>query len=580
MKDLTFRRECVSRVRSSANHCRRLVLAGLSLVALAGSQAHAATKDSFWNVEDGDWLSPGNWIGGVPQPTGTDTYRAIFNVTGGSPAISNVTLAGSTTFDYFGIGFGKTLNLSMGNGALLEARAFIAGRTDGGTVKPSYFTVTGPATGIAEFKVSLFQIGGAATNNSNVVTFSGANLRVTDSGSNGIVGRQGNSHTLNIEGGTQYQGKGLVVADTTDIASGIGNNNKVNVKGAGTVVTLNGSAVGLSVASRGINNQNGTVQSGNTVTISDGARVTVNGETNTTAVSIGAAIYRSNNSILVTGEGARLEMLGDVKTNIGLASAVSDTTYNNRLTVQNGAAIFSEGIIEVRNGPNLVANRRNILEIGAGGTLATTASIENNGGLVRLADGGVLKGETALGAATAVSLNINGNGRLEAAGSGLGSSVQVVVGSETETAVLAIGLAGRTTAATLTLQTGVTMNANSALEVAIFGANKIDSIALTTGGSFLIDGPVSLSISLVGYQLKVGDTYQLFTGDASAVTGSFTVLNMPTLTGGLSWDTSSFNQAGGWTFAVVPEPSTYVLVLGFGLVALASQRRRVKLRFY
>ena len=544
----------------------------------------AAPVATLWNVENGDWLTPTNWSNGLPGDLSPDTSQAVFNVTADSPAQSDVTLGSAATFDFLGVGFGKTVNLSLGDGAYLSGKSIQVGRfVSGATVQAAHWNIYGPATGQATIAWSSFlQIGGSPTGSGATVTFSGANLNILDSGSNVTVGRQGNGHTLTIQNGAKYSGKGAIVSGTTAISSGVGNNHKLIVTGAGSEMTLSGlsgstSTLGLIVGSRPLTGSNSSnVQSGNTVEVSDGGKLSVIGDNPdaTVSVLVGAATYRVNNSIQVTGANSLLEITGNVKTTIGLDNLSS---YNNRLSVSDGGTIRMEGQLIIQNGASTAANRRNILDIGDGGTLLTSGTIISEGGLVRLHENGSLRGESLLGAPQAVTLSINRTGRFEATGSGLGQTVSVQIGDGTNEAVLAMGGAGRTSASTLVIDSAMTLNEHSALEVSIFGSNAMDAIQLGENSSFSLDDNVKLSILLSGYTLQLGDSYQLFTGESGHVVGSFASIVQPTLENGLSWDWSNFNEAGNWTFTVVPEPSSLWLLIGglvvFGLHRAHKQRK-------
>ena len=568
-------------VRTSRAHWILSAYAGLALIAAGNLQA--ANVPTIWDVTDGDWLTAGNWSAGLPADLApADLSQALFNVTANSPETSNVTLNGVGTFDYLGVGLGKTVNLELGDGASLTGKTIIVGRFVAGTVVSSHLNVTGPATGQANLTWSSgFQLGGVATGLGDTATFSGPNLTITDTAANLTVGRQGNGHTLTIKDGVKYSGKAMIVSATVNVTSGVGNNHKLVVSGTGTEVSLGGqtgstATLGLIVGSRPLTGSSSSnVQSGNAVEISNGARMTVVGDNPdaTMTVLVGASTYRVNNSIQVAGANSVLDLKGDIATTIG---HTTDTSYNNRLVVNNGGTIRSEGVININNGTSIAANRRNILDVGSLGTLLTSNAINNNGGLVRLNEGGVLRGETSFGASTAVALNINGTGRFEAAGSGLGSTVAVNVGNGASQAVLAVGITGRTFAATWTVDSAISMNNNSALEVSIFGSHSIDSIILGENSSFTIGENVTLSIGLRNHVLQAGDSYQLFSGEFDHVIGNFSTISTPTLAGDLSWDLSGFNADGGWTVAVIPEPSSMVLLFGGGAVAMMLRRMRSK----
>jgi hypothetical protein len=70
-----------------------------------------------------------------------------------------------------------------------------------------------------------------------------------------------------------------------------------------------------------------------------------------------------------------------------------------------------------------------------------------------------------------------------------------------------------------------------------------------------------------GYTAALGDSVQLFS--ANTYSGTFSSITGTNLGGGLSW---SFNAANG-TITVIPEPTTWAMLMG-GLAALILFRRR------
>ena len=106
--------------------------------------------------------------------------------------------------------------------------------------------------------------------------------------------------------------------------------------------------------------------------------------------------------------------------------------------------------------------------------------------------------------------------------------------------------------------------------------------ASTTSLTWNTGGKISLNQIGSAYSWVQGDVFNLLDwtalGDsgngAGSIGGSFNSavdFNLPTLTGGLAWDTSRFVTTGA--IAVVPEPSRALLLL-FGFMALFFRRRR------
>lgn len=106
---------------------------------------------------------------------------------------------------------------------------------------------------------------------------------------------------------------------------------------------------------------------------------------------------------------------------------------------------------------------------------------------------------------------------------------------------------------------------------------NFDITNLSTYGRFLGGGTAVVS----GVIINVGGTYTGVFGNTFDLTsGNFagaTLGTLPTLTGGLTWDTSSFLTTG--QLSVAPEPSTYALMaVGLGVLLVASRRKKAAVR--
>lgn len=566
---------------------RRCLLLLLSAAVLPAS---AANIDTYWQYADGEtppnpngsWSDANRWSGGVPADLlPTDTNRTFFDISSG--AESNVTVEDgySGGFNSFYIYDGKRLNLLFGSGSSLAGAGLQVGNND----KATHLNMEGTG-GNSSMSFSFINIGSGATGTGNTVTVQGSGLTVSASATT-TVGRTGNAHRMIVSNGGAFNGAALVVSGTQTTVSGVGNNHQFIVNGAGSVATFNGGSsgtLGLIVGARPTTGLTAsTLQSGNRILVEDGGHLVLDavGAAATKDVLVGYAHYRTNNWIDISGTGSLLEVKGNARTRIGYDG---DSTYNNRIVVRDGGAFRTDSAIEIYNSSSTAANRRNILSVENGGTLATSNAIDNNGGLVRLAEGGSIVGETLAGSLANATLNINGTGRLEAEGTGLGKSLTVNIGNSASLqAVFAVGLAGRTSASSILIDSTFNMNDGSLLEVAIFGSNEMDMIILGDDAAFSIGNDVGLLISTVGYTLQGGESFQLFSGNLGAISGSFneTLLNLPTLSDGLFWDLGDFNAAGDWVLTVggaIPEPSQVALTMGVLAILVLGVTRRARAR--
>ncbi len=553
--------------------------------ALLVSCTSLIAANNEWQTGSGNWFT-GPWQLSAP-PTSAD--QAIFSLNASSTAASIVVSIGddaAAVASYLSIARGKTVELVLGTNASLTATGGTwqigSGTGTGAASAPGKLKISGSTTGRASVAIGSggINIGSSATQTGNSVEIAG-NLDVQAAGGL-VVGRFGNSNLLTIKDGAKLEGTSIWVSATQNITNGIGDNNGALISGSGTEVTLKPTSnLALVVAARPTTNLS-TSQTGNYVRIEDGAAVRIDSvnSSSTADLKIGDTSFRVGNFVSVTGAGSVLELKGDTRIYVGVGS--NNSNYNNSLSVGNGGAIKSDGAIAVAQARTSGAKNR--LVIGSGGTLLVGGAITNSGGLVQLADGGVLRGETTAGSAVPVDLLIQGQvlvsgtvtttsiGRFEAAGSGLASNVTTTVKNN---GVFAVGLASATNASTLTLSSTVNLESGSVLEIGIFSDGGIDSINLALSGSLVLQSDAVFMLTLDGYIPKTGDSWAVFTGATSNIIGNFdmTLASLPTLSGELSWDYSRFNEAGGWQVAVIPEPRSTGLLLTAAIAGIGCFRR-------
>ncbi len=467
----------------------------------------------YWAGEEGDggegsWEDTANWSpSGLPTST-SDINFEITSTYSEKKATVSIGDGEAAAHRQFIVGLGKEVEITLGEGASYAGSYVYVGINSGtGTgVGGGSLSYLGSATGNVVSFSSFLYIGLHASGESSL-SFSGENLSV--SATSVIVGRRGDGNKLEVLDGAKLTLSGTL--------------------GAGSATQVDGGLV-----------DNSVLVSGEKSTLT------------TTSIGLGTStVGGSRRNRLTVDDGGSVTSAGNV--NIGLASGFG----GNQVEVSGGGTIRAGGTTNLRTystGPD-EDDGRNRLVIGTGGSYLAAGNITSDNGLIQLAAGGVLNGETLTGTQQAITLTLNAGSRFEAAGTGLGASVSTIVKGN---ATFAVGLAGHSAAEVLTLKSRLELESGSHLELSIFGDGQYDQIALTTGGQLVLGDNVTLHLSLVGdYQPAAGSSWQLFSGDANLVTlGSNFQISQPEL-----WDLSGFNQEGGWVIVAIPEPSTSLLLL-------------------
>ena len=365
-----------------------------------------------------------------------------------------------------------------------------------------------------------------------------------------------------------------------------------------TIGTLN---MAVNTSSGGTVTADLNVTGGN-VTIGNGSGTAINmanagtGRTVTSTIDLTGGTVTVNGNIIRTG---------------GVGTENATLTLNGSTLDMGGNSIGTGGV-----NINFAAQSgtlQNLGEFNGGGVLTKTTA-----GTLTLGDGNTYTGGTAITGGTLLANNTTGSatgtGAVTVNGGILGGS-GTIAGNTTvnTTGVLAAGGAA-STAGTLTLQGDLVMvgsgspqtrlsfdftnaTGNAGGEVSLTGdwwstysgtllsgnggqSNDLVNLTATTPTiTWDTGGMVSLNQLGSTYTWVLGDILNLLdwnnVGNANPITGSFgtalTDFDLPTLGGGLAWDTSRFMSTGA--IAVTPEPGRALLMM-FGLLALFFRRRR------
>lgn len=116
----------------------------------------------------------------------------------------------------------------------------------------------------------------------------------------------------------------------------------------------------------------------------------------------------------------------------------------------------------------------------------------------------------------------------------------------------------------------LTLTSTSMTVLNVIGTSSYESISIAN--DFVVDGKLKIILD-PGYTPAKGDTFDFFNWGGS-ISSKFASYDLPTLGGGLEWDTANVGIDG--TITVVPEPSSWALMLlGFtGVGGIFVLRRR------
>jgi autotransporter-associated beta strand protein len=412
-----------------------------------------------------------------------------------------------------------------------------------------------------------------------------------------------NANRINLTGGTTSSGGSIVLAGTAAGPTGFVSNSGTSTLSSNitnnstTSATMLGATSGNALVYSGVlsgsaNLQISAGQSGgagittlsnvNTYTGNTFLNLATNGvlrigvdnalPTGTTVnfgASAGGGTADAGGSIDLNG--LNLSVGGLEKATVSGRGVANNTGTLSTLTIgkASGSNTFN-GVIGTVSNTNLTTQSNNIAVVKTGNSSQTftqnntyTGGTTINGGTLLLTGAGTIgTGNLTMGGGTldvsgitvstfmmASGTTLSGNGTINATG----KTVQV-------DGILSPGFSP----GTLTISGNLTLGSSAVSNFEINGTTSglFDSIVGVDSMTF--GGTLNLT---TGYAAALGDSVQLFS--ANSYSGTFSSITGTNLGGGLSW---SFDAANG-TITVIPEPSTWVMLVG-GLAALILLRRR------
>lgn len=559
----------------------------------------AITANPVWtNVAGGSWPVTGNWAGNtVATGSGVtaDFSRLIL------PAPATVTLDGTRTIGNLIFGDAAaihgwnlttgtagplTLAVTSGNpvitvnnttatlGAQLASAQGLVKNGAGTLVLAAANNITGGTTlqagtlalnnGSALGGGTLVISGGALANTSGTtITLPGATTWNGDFAFSG-------PNPLTLSGTVTLGGnRALNVADGTLGASGI-------INGAFSL-TKNGSGqLTLSAAST---YSGGTVVNGGTLLSTSGGWYAARGiGTGALTVNSGATARFTNSHGFGVEPGGRAATINGGTLQFDRENYISSLAFTGGSLTGSGEARFNSsktvsftaaatGAV-ISTGMNLVGGTLTLNVADAAAVpvdLLVSGYINNVGHLVK-SGAGLMKmtGSSTYSGTTGISA-----GTLQLAGGSLGSGIVTVASGAT--------LSGSGSIAGATTVNGIlTSGVDGAIGTLAFGGNltlastSITTMKITKSGGTLAKDVIStsgtltcggtLTVTASGDTLADGDMFRIL--PATTITGTFATVNLPALTGGLTWNTTRLYVDGTITVGNIPTLPTQTITFG------------------
>jgi autotransporter-associated beta strand protein len=357
-------------------------------------------------------------------------------------------------------------------------------------------------------------------------TWSGANAASNCVSSSGSAWATGNNWCGGVFAG-------LTTAGTNDIAQ---------FTGAGTTASI-----GLNFSNLGTPFNLGTIQA----TSASGARTF-----GSNASTVGVLVLNGTgaNSLVLDNQSSGLMTVQP-----GTSSAMSLLLTAANSTINAGSAVtVSANIGESPAGRAITKTGAGILTLS--GTNAYTGSTTVSTGSLTVASASyatVVGNSSAIVLSSGAVLNLSGSTAVTIASgqtlSGTGTVTHASTSANlTNNSIITPG--GASTAGTLTITNKLTNGATGDIRIELGGTAPGQYDVMSIGGAYTAGGTVTVSL-INSYTPVAGASFQIFQG-AGTRTGAQT-FNLPALSAGLSWDTSSFNTTGTIAvFCVAPPTGT------------------------
>lgn len=399
--------------------------------------------------------------------------------------------------------------------------------------------------------------------------------------SDNVVGNSGTG-TLQVNGGTRTISNFAITTGNWDIRSAASTTNTLDVTnsftkgGSGTSLLFNSTGT-LNITAGNLSVTGGTLEVGasnnvlNSVTVSGVTTVDSGTALNLNVVSpanLGAltanGTVRLANSTATVARSVSVSSLAGSGTVTGNAAAGTGITA--ALSITGSSSTTFSGSIE-------------------NGTGSTVSLAKSGVGTQVLSGASTYSGGTTISAGTLLVDNTTGSGLgtgavlVDSAGTLGGTGAVTLSAGNSVTVQGTVDVGNGASAATFDVTTsggGALAFANDAALALDIWTNSVSGAdKLATTGEVTIGTGVALTVSNAGgVAFAFGNSFDLFDWGTAPTGGTFD-LSLPSLTGGLSWDTAALYTTG--EISVVPEPRTIALLTFVGMGALFLRRRSAKL---
>ncbi len=545
---------------SSANRTLTIQGAGATNIVGAIGNGGTATAGSVTVTSTGatalsgnntyDGTTTMNAVGGVLTLSGDNSGAdGAVTITAGTVKLGHTSALGSTV-----------LGTTVASGAVLDLNGQAIG-AEAVSLTGSGISAAGALVNTSATTASL---SGAVTLTGNT-TIGAGNITLGNVGQSGTTSlTKTGAGTLTLNGTNSYTGGTVIQNGTLDITAGNSAGGAFTIEGSATTPVLKLSNVNALATTATLKGSAGASNTG-TLDLAVAGAYTLGSYTGdnmkfTASSTSPTTLGFTNNSVVTSGSSGGRTL----------------TNADANLTITFGGSL------------DISSNATGNLTIAGEGNTAVTGAVFNSGtglrGLTKTGSGTLtLNGTNAYNGATQVSdgtLRINGSTSASSAvtvasGATLGGSGTVGGATTISSGGLLTAGTDASTIGTLSFSSTLTGSSGSTFSLKL-NSSSLTSDLFTVTGAATLDGATLALIDLGSATLTNGQSFTLLT--ASSVSGTFLNLTNGAAirVGTTDYTLNYLSNAVTLTAATssIPEPSTYALLAGLGILGLVVYRRR------